>query len=105
MIIAVIAFLLGIKAEKLVFWLVLYAWGGLAASFGPAHILSLLWRGVTKWGIWGGMISGAVTVIVWYNVASLKSLIYELLPAFCISLMVIVIVSKLTAVPSDRGTT
>jgi sodium/proline symporter len=103
--IAVIAFLLGIKAEKLVFWLVLYAWGGLAASFGPALILSLLWRGVTKWGIWSGMISGAATVIVWYNVAFLKDLIYELLPAFCISLVVIVIVSKRTAAPSDRGTT
>jgi sodium/proline symporter len=51
------------------------------------------------------MITGAVSVIVWYNVAFLKNLIYELLPAFCMSLVVIVIVSKLTAAPSDGGTT
>jgi len=33
-----------------VFWLVLYAWGGLASSFGPLIVLSLYWRrSSTSW--------------------------------------------------------
>jgi len=39
------------------------------------------------------MVSGALTIIIWYNVPVLKKLIYELVPGFFISLIVIVIVS------------
>ncbi len=42
--IGLIAFVLALKAQRLVYWLVLYAWGGLAASFGPAVIMSILWK-------------------------------------------------------------
>jgi sodium/proline symporter len=95
-VIAIIAFVLGLRAERLVYWLVLYAWGGLAASFGPPLIMSLKWRGTTKYGVFAGMIVGAITIVVWYNVPALKGFLYELIPGFFLSLLATWLVSRMT---------
>lgn len=88
------------KAEGgIVFSFVLYAWGGLAASFGPLLILSLYWKRITKAGAIAGMLVGTGTIIVWYNVKVLHELIYELVPGFFLSLIAIVVVSLLTKPP------
>jgi len=79
----------------LVYWLVLYAWAGLGASFGPALLLTLWWKKTTKEGVLAGMIVGTVTVLVWYNVPLLKNLLYELIPGFFFALLAIVVVSIL----------
>lgn len=98
--IGIVAFLLGIKAERAVYWLVLYAWGGLAASFGPPLILSLRWKRTTKWGVLAGMIVGAVTIVIWYNIPVLKNAIYELVPGFFFSLIAVILVSIFGPQPS-----
>jgi Na+/proline symporter len=90
---------LGAAAKDLVFWLVLFAWGGLGASFGPAIILSLFWKRTTKWGVFAGLISGTLVTIVWKSTPFLKQKMYELIPAFLISAILIVIVSLLTRAP------
>ena len=100
--IGVVAFLLGIKAERAVYWLVLYAWGGLAASFGPPLILSLRWKRTTKWGVLAGMIVGAVTIVIWYNVPVLKETLYELVPGFFFSLIAVILVSIFGPQPSPK---
>ena len=82
-----------------VFWLVLYAWGGLASSFGPLIVLSLYWKRVTRAGAIAGMITGSATVIIWKNIGVLSDFIYELVPGVIISTLVIVVVSLLTAPP------
>jgi sodium/proline symporter len=94
--IVVIAFVFGFIAEDLVFWLVLFAWGGLGAAFGPAVILSLFWKGSTRGGIISGMISGVITIVLWNQVPLLKNLVYELVPAFFISLLATIVVSYFT---------
>ncbi len=96
LIIGVIAFFLALSAESLVYWLVLYAWAGLGASFGPALLTTLWWKKVTKQGVLSGMIVGTITVLIWYNVPVLKNSLYELIPAFFLSLFSIIIVSLLT---------
>ena len=96
LIIGVIAFFLALQAESLVYWLVLYAWAGLGASFGPALLTTLWWKKVTKLGVLSGMIVGTISVLIWYNVPALKSSLYELIPAFFLSLFSIIIVSLLT---------
>jgi sodium/proline symporter len=96
LIIGVIAFLLALSAQSLVYWLVLYAWAGLGASFGPALLTTLWWKKVTKWGVLSGMIVGTITVLIWYNVPVLKNSLYELIPSFFLSLFTIIIVSLLT---------
>jgi sodium/proline symporter len=101
-VVAIIAFVLGLSAEQAVYWLVLYAWGGLAASFGPPLILSLLWKGTTKYGVFTGMIVGAVTIVVWYNVPALKGFLYELIPGFFFSLAATWIVSLFTQIPKTK---
>jgi len=103
-VVALIAFILGLRAERLVYWLVLYAWGGLAASFGPPLILSLKWKGTTRTGVFAGMIAGAITIVVWYNVPALKNFLYELVPGFIFSLVATWIVSLMTRKGTRTGT-
>ncbi|MCP4569461.1 MAG: sodium/proline symporter [FCB group bacterium] len=95
-IIGVIAFLLALSAEQLVYWLVLYAWAGLGASFGPPLLLTLWWKKVTRQGVLAGMITGTVTVLIWYNVPALKNFLYELIPGFILSFIAVYVVSLVT---------
>ncbi len=95
-VLVVISLLLGLMAESLVFWLVLFAWAGLGAAFGPTSILALFWKGTTRQGVMAGMVSGAVCVILWNRLPALSGLIYELIPAFLLSFTVTVIVSLAT---------
>ena len=71
-------------------------------------LFSLFWKRVNRPGAIAGMLSGGIMVFVWKLL--LKPLggvfaIYELLPAFIISCIVIVVVSLCTAKPSDDITT
>lgn len=89
----VLSLALALIAKDLVFWLVLFAWGGLGAAFGPALILSLYWRKTSKIGIMLGMLSGTVITIVWKLWLKELTGIYELIPAFFGSLIVIILFS------------
>jgi sodium/proline symporter len=88
-----VAIVLAYIAQDLVFWLVLFAWGGLGASFGPALILSIYWKRTTKAGIITGMITGSFITIIWKIWLKEPTGIYELIPAFFGALLVILIVS------------
>jgi sodium/proline symporter len=88
-----------------IFRVVSYAWAGLGASFGPLVLFSLFWKRTTMQGALAGMLSGGIMVIVWKNIiAKLGGVfaIYELLPAFVLSCLVIVIVSLATRHPSQE---
>jgi sodium/proline symporter len=65
LIIGIIAFIIAITSKTLIFQLVSYAWSGLGASFGPALILVLKWKKVTKEGVIAGILTGAVSTIIW----------------------------------------
>ncbi len=102
-VVMIIGILIAIDENSVIFRVVSYAWAGLGASFGPLMLCSLYWRRTNKQGALAGMLGGAITVVVWHNF--IKPLggvfgIYELLPAFIVSLLCIFIVSKLTAEPS-----
>ncbi len=91
--IGAIGFILAWQAKDLVFNMVLYAWAGLGAAFGPPLLLALHWRRTSSAGILGGFISGTVVVIVWYNVSVLHGLLYEMIPGFLVSLAATVLLS------------
>jgi len=95
------ALIFGALAKEYVFWLVLFAWGGLGASFGPPLLLSLFWKRTTKHGVIAGLVSGTAVTIIWNQVAFLKSIIYELVPAFFISFFLTVFISLLTSAPKE----
>jgi len=91
--IVLLAVILGWVAGDLIFWLVLFAWAGLGAAFGPTTILALYWKKASKTGVIAGILTGAVTVIVWNRIPFLKEMMYELVPAFILSALVTIIVS------------
>ena len=80
---------------RAVFDFVLYAWAGLGAAFGPALILVLLWPRTTGWGVLAGMMAGLGTAVVWRE--TLHSQLYELIPAFVIAFVAVVLVSLFTS--------
>jgi sodium/proline symporter len=63
-VIGLIAFYLAWQSTDLVFEMVSYAWGGLGASFGPALLLTLWWKKVSKAGVIAGMVSGTLFTVV-----------------------------------------
>lgn len=90
-----------------VFNIVSFAWAGFGGAFGAVVLSSLFWRRANRWGALAGMIGGGVMVFVWkFAVRPLGGVwdIYELLPAFLVSLLLIVVVSLLTPAPSKEIT-
>ncbi len=87
LILVIIAVLLGMFSSDLVFWFVLFAWGGLGAAIGPTSILALFWKKTTKKGVVAGLVSGTGTVFIWKSIPVLDNFIYELIPGFLISLI------------------
>lgn len=90
------AMILAYYAQDYIFWLVLFAWGGLGASFGPTLILSLYWKGTTRSGIAAGMITGTTVTIFWKLFLKASTGIYELIPAFLLSTLAVLAVSLFT---------
>ena len=105
--IAIVAMFLARDPDSSVFRIVSFAWAGFGAAFGPGVLFALFWRRANKWGILAGMVTGGVMVFVWkFLVRPLGGGfdIYELLPAFLLNCVVVVIVSLLTAAPEKRIT-
>ena len=105
-VLVVVALILGFMAEQVVFWLVLFAWGGLGASVGPASILALFWKRTTLAGVASGFITGTVVIFLWEHYQQTMAGVigfelYELIPAFMLSASVTVVVSLLTTPPDD----
>ena len=94
--------------ESRVLGLVSYAWAGFGAAFGPVVLFSLFWGRMTRNGALAGMVVGAVTVILWKQIAvdQYGSALYEIVPGFVAASVAIVAASLLDRVPVDavRGT-
>ena len=106
-IIAVIAVFLAWNPDSSVFRIVSFAWAGFGAAFGPLVLFSLFWRRTNRYGALAGMIVGGAMIFIWkFLVRPLGGVldIYELLPAFCISAIAIVIVSLITPAPEKEVT-
>ena len=84
--VGVVAFVLAWTADAFVYNMVLYAWAGLGAAFGPPLLLSLRWRRTSRAGVLAGFVTGTVVVVVWYNVPVLHTNLYEMIPGYFASL-------------------
>ncbi|MBC8376453.1 MAG: sodium/proline symporter [FCB group bacterium] len=62
--IGLLAFYLAWQSTDLVFEMVSYAWGGLGASFGPALLLTLWWKRISRVGVIAGMVTGTVFTVI-----------------------------------------
>ena len=101
--VTVFGVIVAVSGNESIFRVVSYAWAGLGASFGPLILFSLFWKRTTFPAAVAGMLSGGFLVIFWKNVIAKFGgvfAIYELLPAFIISCLVILVVSLATKKPS-----
>jgi sodium/proline symporter len=104
LVITLVAIFIALDENSVIFQVVSFAWAGFGATFGPLMLLSLFWKRTTRAGALAGMIAGGGMVFLWKLVISKLGgvfAIYELLPAFLFSAIVIVIVSLLTKAPED----
>lgn len=102
--VSVIAVFLARDPDSSVFGIVSFAWAGFGGAFGAAMLCALFWKRCNLQGALAGMVAGGVMVFVWkYLVRPLGGAwnIYELLPAFLISLFAIIVVSLLTKAPDE----
>ena len=103
--IAAIGLFLAKDPNSSVFGIVSFAWAGMGAAFAGVMICALFWKRTTLQGALAGMISGGAMVFIWkYAVRPMGGIldIYELLPAFLVSLAMIIIVSLATKAPSQE---
>lgn len=103
--IALIAIVIALDENSVIFQIVSFAWAGFGATFGPLIIFSLFWKRTTRGGAIAGMVGGAGMVFLWKLVISKLGgafAIYELLPAFIFSSLCILVVSLLTPPPSKE---
>ena len=103
--ITLIAMVIAWDANSTIFGITSFAWAGFGATFGPLMLFSLFWKRTNREGAIAGMLAGGLMVFFWKLV--LKPMggifgIYELLPAFVFSSIIIVIVSLMTAAPSEE---
>ena len=103
--ITLFAMIVATGGNQIIFTIVDFAWAGLGATFGPLMLFSLFWKKTTYPAAVAGMVTGGVTVLIWnFFISKLGGIfaIYELLPAFILSSIVIVVVSKLTGNPGKE---
>lgn len=103
--ISVLAVFLALDPNSSVFGIVSFAWAGFGATFGPVVLMALFWKRSNMYGALAGMLTGGVTVFVWkYLVRPMGGSlnIYELLPAFLLAMLMIIVVSLLTPPPSKE---
>ena len=103
--VAFIAILIALDENSVIFTIVSFAWAGFGATFGPLMLFSLFWKRINRAGAIAGMLGGGGMVFLWKLIV--RPLggawnIYELLPAFIFSSIMIVVFSLATKPPSDE---
>lgn len=95
--------------DRQVFWIMIFGWSGIAATFCPVIILALFWKGYTEKGAIASMITGFVSVIFFkFVVSNMESVgdyfkeLDVLAPSFALAMIVGYIVSK--AFPTKEAT-
>ncbi|RME66823.1 MAG: sodium:proline symporter, partial [Nitrospirae bacterium] len=104
LLVAVFALWIASNPESRVLTIVAYAWAGLGASFGPVLLFGLYWQRTTRAGALAGILTGAITVVVWKNLSGGIFDVYELLPGFVFSSLAILIFSLITKDHSSEET-
>ncbi len=97
---SLIAMFLALNPESTVLGLVSYAWAGFGAAFGPALLISLYWKKMTRNGALAGIVVGAVTVVVWKQLSGGLFDMYEIVPGIIFATIAIVAVSLMGEEPN-----
>ena len=98
-VVAFVAFGIAFMNLTSIYSLVLYAWSGLGAAFGPLLLLSLYSKNINKYGAWAGILLGGSISAAWpYINKMINADIPSIVPAFFISLISISFISKISSI-------
>jgi sodium/proline symporter len=89
--VGLIGFLLAITMEDTVYGLVSYAWSGIGASFGPAIVLLIFWKKLSRAGVFASLITGTLSAVVWktwlLEPTGISERLASYLLAFCMAVL------------------
>lgn len=103
--VAFVASLLALDRSNSILSLVSNAWAGFGAAFGPLVLFSLYKKSLTHKAAIAGIVSGAAMVLFWIYAPvladgkALTTVVYEMIPGFLVSSLVIWVVSALDSDP------
>ena len=95
------AIVLALTMRDTVYSLVSYAWSGIGSSFGPALILLLFWKKLSRAGVFASLITGTVATVVWKTFLEQPTGVSERLASYVISFAMAVLFSLLF--PEKKG--
>lgn len=96
--------------DRQVFWIMIFGWSGIAATFCPVIILSLFWKGYSEKGAIASMITGFASVMLFkfvlVDIEGIGEYFKELdvlAPSFALAMIVGFIVSKMFPPKESTG--
>ena len=95
LLIGILALILAFTTKNVIYKIVTYAWAGLGSAFGPALLMTLYWKRVNSWGVVAGMLTGAVSTIIWTEISYLNELISVRFVSFILAFAAVIIFSLL----------
>lgn len=97
--VALVGYLIASLPHGSIYHLVLYAWSGLGASFGPLVLLSLYSKRIHRWGAAAGIVVGGSASAIWPYFNQLYQWeIAPIIPGFALGLIALYAVSLLLPV-------
>lgn len=88
--------------DRQIFWVIIFGWSGIAASFCPVIILSLFWKGYSEVGAIASMITGFLCVPFFKFFVQRHPLVGDyfkamdvLFPSFVIAILIGIVFSKI----------
>lgn len=97
-----IAIVLALTMRDTVYSLVSYAWSGIGSSFGPALMLLLFWKRLSRAGVLASLVTGTVATVVWKSFLEQPTGVSERLASYVVALAMAVAFSL--AFPEKRRT-
>ncbi|WP_034057363.1 sodium/proline symporter [Lacinutrix jangbogonensis] len=91
-----------VSPDRQIFWVIIFGWSGIAATFCPVIILTLFWKGYSEKGAIASMLSGFISVILFNfvfkemeTVGAYFVALDVLAPSFAVAMLIGIIVSKM----------
>jgi sodium/proline symporter len=95
LLVGLVAFFLALHPGDSIFRMVSYAWSGIGSSFGPALLLVLFWKRVSRAGVIASLLAGSVGTVVWKQFFEKPTEISERLTSFLFALAMAILFSLL----------
>jgi sodium/proline symporter len=95
LLVGLVAFFLALRPSDSIFKMVSYAWSGIGSSFGPAILLVLFWKRISRAGVIASLLSGTIGTIIWKEFFERPTEISERLTSFVFALVMAVLFSLL----------